>query len=433
MIQYPKNCHVTLPSVEMWGTNMNILRDPPKALYTRKIDKVGDNSDLTKYIGEDSGDRICEMIKVYPRGIDPFGGGSYNNYGTNGGIVRYSAGGSETRNLLSSASAVNQQTKYPYRVVRDGVFRPPVQGPRDLLPLSRQPRVWTYAFANPAFPNFAKQMECPSIVKGAKTDNEMIRTCIRPTAVFNVEGPITEPFAITQVIDNPIHIQAHSGMRTMDLTQQHVISPVKEIIEEPTHYSMTANVKSNINKSGDVNLDTERYIQNPNHYTVSSKVQQNIQSMPLIDVADIDIHIKDIPTITYTTPATFQKQENYIHQDLEFERRIPEYQASTNISQNIHKRFDSEMAELDRKRPLADVYVNQGGHRGTDEYENSSREYRLHPTLNYGGFEGKGLKTRIERDENKLPDHTIDPNKMALSKRVMNQFEGRYESNNKFI
>ena len=26
---------VTLPSVDTWGTNMNILKDPPKSVFTR--------------------------------------------------------------------------------------------------------------------------------------------------------------------------------------------------------------------------------------------------------------------------------------------------------------------------------------------------------------------------------------------------------------
>ena len=47
---------VTLPSVETWGTNMNILKDPPKSIMTRKIDKVGDTSSITEMIDQ-SGNR----------------------------------------------------------------------------------------------------------------------------------------------------------------------------------------------------------------------------------------------------------------------------------------------------------------------------------------------------------------------------------------
>ena len=50
MIQYPKNEHITLPSVEGWGTNLNILRDPPKAVWTRRRDKVSDTQDITRII-----------------------------------------------------------------------------------------------------------------------------------------------------------------------------------------------------------------------------------------------------------------------------------------------------------------------------------------------------------------------------------------------
>ena len=92
MIQYPKQTHITLPSVESWGTNMNIQRDPPKALWTRKIDKVSQTQEITRMIGEGGGDRICEMIKVYPRGINPHVAVSYSNYGTNGGQNRQTNG-----------------------------------------------------------------------------------------------------------------------------------------------------------------------------------------------------------------------------------------------------------------------------------------------------------------------------------------------------
>ena len=60
----------TLPSVETWGSNMNILRDPPKSVTTRRIDKVGQTSDITQ-MTEDSGNRACEAINVFARGVNP--------------------------------------------------------------------------------------------------------------------------------------------------------------------------------------------------------------------------------------------------------------------------------------------------------------------------------------------------------------------------
>ena len=73
----------TLPSVESWGTNMNILRDPPKSIHTRRIDKVGETSSITEMI-DASGDRAAEAILVYPRGVNPMVGVSYGNNGGGG-------------------------------------------------------------------------------------------------------------------------------------------------------------------------------------------------------------------------------------------------------------------------------------------------------------------------------------------------------------
>ena len=74
----------TLPSVESWGTNMNILRDPPKSIMTRRIDKVGETSSITELI-DGSGNRNCEAISLYARGINPFVSVDYGNAGNNGG------------------------------------------------------------------------------------------------------------------------------------------------------------------------------------------------------------------------------------------------------------------------------------------------------------------------------------------------------------
>ena len=69
---------ITLPSIDSWNTNMNILKDPPKALYTRRVNKVGQTSDITAMI-DDSGDRACESILQYARGVNPSVSVSYNN------------------------------------------------------------------------------------------------------------------------------------------------------------------------------------------------------------------------------------------------------------------------------------------------------------------------------------------------------------------
>ena len=145
----------TLPSVESWSTNMNILRDPPKSITTRKIDKVGETSEITQMIQE-SGDRTCETIQVYARGVNPMVSVSYDNSSNNGGQNQY-------------GKATNgKQSFLPYRVMRDGAFRPPIRDQRDLLPLSRLPRVWTSSFTQPGFADFSKKSMVPLTYEDTK-------------------------------------------------------------------------------------------------------------------------------------------------------------------------------------------------------------------------------------------------------------------------
>ena len=54
-IQYPKLEHVTLPSVEGFNGTFNILRDPPKSIFTKRNDKVGQTMGIISDI-DDSGD-----------------------------------------------------------------------------------------------------------------------------------------------------------------------------------------------------------------------------------------------------------------------------------------------------------------------------------------------------------------------------------------
>lgn len=147
--QAPKWTHVTLPSVEQ----VNILRDPPKSITTRRINKVQDDNTITNLI-DGSGDRVCESIRVYPRGTNPMVEVSYDNYANNAGI-----GGNRS----------NRQAYLPYRIMDGGAFRAPIIAPADLLPLSRQPRVHTFATANPGLVDFSKKLACGTNSKNNKS------------------------------------------------------------------------------------------------------------------------------------------------------------------------------------------------------------------------------------------------------------------------
>lgn len=142
----------TLPSVEMWNTNLNILKDPPKSIYTRRIDKVGDTQQILLQ-QDDAGSRINEYINVYARNTNPMVGVSYNNYGN-----------TQNRNG-------RQQASLPYKVEQ---VRPPLLTQYDLQPLSRLPRDWFYAYTNPEFPNIVQNLQCNELSKSINTNRTPI-------------------------------------------------------------------------------------------------------------------------------------------------------------------------------------------------------------------------------------------------------------------
>jgi hypothetical protein len=165
---------LSLPSVESWGTNNNILKDPPRSVTTRRRDKVGLNSTITQEV-EMSRDRVAEVIKAYPRGVNPMVGVSYNGAG-NGGIGSGQA-------LLGSG----QQAKLPYRVAMAGAFRPPVLAPVDLLPLSRMPRLVTKVNCSVNNPDFQKKLSCGAEKRTYK--QRMMQTSCAPRIVYNIKKP----------------------------------------------------------------------------------------------------------------------------------------------------------------------------------------------------------------------------------------------------
>jgi hypothetical protein len=156
-----------LPSVESWGSNNNILRDPPRSITTRRIDKVSETSMIDQDIQE-SGNRVAESILVYPRGQNVMVGVSFDNNGSNGG-----------NRVGQTLLYGGQQTKLPYRIMRDGAFIPPILREFDLLPLSRLPRVNTRVDPVAYTADFKRKIVCPGTAKdyrSVKNDTIQINT-----------------------------------------------------------------------------------------------------------------------------------------------------------------------------------------------------------------------------------------------------------------
>ena len=251
---------ITLPSVDSWGNNMNILRDPPKSIMTKRIDKVGETSSMTQMI-EDSSSRASEAIQVYARGVNPFVSVSYDNNGNNGG--------------QSSGSFVEggqRSAKLPYTIMKDGAFRPPILLQEDLLPLSRIPRENFSVLSKPGFADFSRRVKtCGTAENTKEVKTDTLKACVRPTAVYKIERPASQPYEIKHVIQPSIKTSALSGIRTMDITQKYNGNPTKEIDTTPLHAKAQANFTHIRHMNNNV-FNPQRYLQEPVSYNVASNI-----------------------------------------------------------------------------------------------------------------------------------------------------------------
>jgi len=420
----------TLPSVEAGLGSMNILRDPPKSIMTRRIDKVGETSSITELIDQ-SGNRACEAISLYARGINPMVSVSYGNVGNNGGQRSGSCfGGSGAGDLPASGNAIGGGQAYlPYRIARDGAFRPPIIRQEQLMPLSRQPRTNTQAFTQPGFADFTKKLVCPG-GNYRSVKQETLKSCVRPTATYRIDNPLVEPFEVKYVIKNPVKFDPRagvSGIRTRDLTTQEVVNPTKGVSESPLHVE---NIYAN--QSGETvryvdnsHMNTDKYIQDVLHSSVQSKMSQSIQITPIDEIMNVDIHTKDPLNISYTAPKSGNTKDDYIHKDIELQRRVLATTMATNKQRNIYSRPSIQHQAIQkRNRPIAHATTNFGTIDRQSSADLNSREYKLHPTINAGSFTGRGQMPMRDRMQN-VNTH-FESDKMRMSKKVMAMQLGRY-------
>ena len=353
LINYGK---ATLPSVETWGTDMNILRDPPRSITTRKTNKVGQTSDIVEMIDE-AHDRASENILQFPRGINPSTSVSSKNYGTNGGQSHMPSGNPNSLN-----AAGGKQAYGPYVIMKDGAFRPPLYRQENLTPLSRLPRVWTTAFTKPGFTDFSKKMKtCGTAENTREVKNSLLKTKVVPNAYYKIEKPIEAPNEVKYYIQDIVNSPYNSNMYGGDQTIQYVQEPSAGLQDMNNVF----NVESNMNDSSyyvqNTNeVDTERYLQDPNNQSVfSNNSGKNVSFLD--ENADIsNRQTKELYNINYKTPLTTTEQKNnYIHDDIELYKNIPNYQSGTNLSsgQN-HSEYIHDNIELDRNIPTYQYNTN---------------------------------------------------------------------------
>ena len=371
---------VTLPSVDSWGTNMNIIRDPPKSIMTRRRDKVGENNDMLQMI--DNSDRSNEAIMRFSRGVNPSVSVSYSN---NGGSLQ---------------NFGNQQARLPYSINKDGDFRPPVQAPQDLLPLSRMPRNITSAVSNPNMPHFGKELpNSRNVNSTSSVKTQIISSQVKPTKRYYMQKPFQEAFESNYSIQDVLKKSANSNMSTTDRTQTTVLAPTKEINNDIINAFANSNVSNPQYVNNSLNdFNSTKFIQDTNTHSVYTNLndinnihnEQDLSNIKQKDFLLVEYStakrenkqtgdlIKENFELERTLPVYLSQTNNmgmnnrvsYIHDDLELDRNLPEYQSYSNINSKKQTSLYHNDLELDRNLPEYQSYSNINSKKQTPLYHN---------------------------------------------------------------
>ena len=422
---------VTYPSVEDWGTNMNILRDPPKSIHTRRINKVTETQEI-ELMQDASGDRISEMIMVYPRGVNPMVDVQYSNYGTSGGQSRQADGLSSVNSFLSGNPAPG--TKLPYRTMNEGAFRPPIFMDFNTVPLSRQSRPWTYAFSNPGMPNFLLESTCLGKDWEKAVKKNVLHTNVRPTTTLKIEKPSEPTYEVRNVISNPIRCSASAGMKAMEWTTQDTIVPQNHINNK--YMQIIANTQLGSNKTvqgtlENVEKDLNKYIIDKTlQGNLCSNKSDNIRKTSLDEIADLQISLKDpLNSNVNSNLSRANGEQGYNHKDLEYSKNLPYYQTNTNNNGGTTEinTKSSVTPILNRNAPFSYVQAANIAALGDTE-QNNCKSYNLPPRLPISACAGSevGRPTMKHVDRVNTCPEIMHSNKKKLADKAFESFSERY-------
>lgn len=365
-----------LPSIEGWGQTMNIVKDPPRSVMTRYIEKVGQNNYMNDEI-EESNDRAAEYINVYARGVNPSVNVSFGNY--------------QNQSLTGNTKVT--QSYLPYRIMKDGAFRPPVMTKEELTPLSRQARPNTTVFTQAYFPNYTKTItEDHEEYKAIKLST--LHTSIKPTATYRLEKPL-DYFDTKHNIKDIVAIDksaGKSGMKSMDITETTVGVPVGGIKQDPI-YAYGYTNKTDLNSLNNFNQvvfiePTGGIKETPLQVSGYTNKNDNNRNN-VLDVIDPTRGLKNQLNVSYDTIKTGYTTDTKNYQDIHLNKKLSS-EFTTNKFQNIEsKPIDSSyQIELTRNRPLIEIQ-SQKTSSGNFSDVIVDREVKLADKLNYGEFDTK--------------------------------------------
>lgn len=353
---------VTLPAVKSWSTNNNILRAPPKAVFTRRNDKVQQTSRLVNDLANGS-DRMTDQISVYSQGINPMVSISYNN-------------------------ATGPSAYLPHRIMKDGAFRAPQIAPTDLLPLSRKVRPTTEASGRVKKVRYNQRIFDQD--QTTKDIRENMTISVRPSQVLNLPQSVIEPYEVKNIIHNPTVVNVNTQKSNLGQFNGQYESSNYAIAEDPLHSQMNVNKKAPQRDIDIRHFNTDSSTKDQFNVPAMANRSHHTQVMSLEELYDgaAENHFREQPNISYQNGKTTYTRDSTDHRQLqELERSLPEHQTTTAISDltKYHNPVkDSYIKEYTANKPQTSTV---GTRRVNKHSDFQTRTQHLRPTVSGGSFQ----------------------------------------------
>lgn len=218
-------------------------------------------------------------------------------------------------------------------------------------------------------------------------------------------------------IKDSIIIPLNAGIRTMDFGKNTVAPPVKEIDEQYLRANANTQFGSNVTTGLQRIIDNSTF--NSSKY-ITDALQGNIHSntsgyLKNIETRGYDKGIKDdVAVVSYVPNIRGIEKHTLIDTEIELDRKLPIYQATTNIvdmskQQNIRHTNEIEL----EPKVMASAYTNPGVNGKGSLDTITSRDYYLRPTMQKGGFENKGFRPPVDRDDGLIGELENGKSKMC--------------------
>lgn len=383
MISYPKKVGLILPSVESWGTNNNILRDPPKSITTRRVDKPLMTSDITEMI-DGATDRASECINVYARGVNPSVSVNYTNIGNNG-AGRVMNGMNNVNTNQQPTRIYQPNAALPYQVLDQGAFRPPVRTPYDLLPLSRLPRAHIYdTIAQPSFTDWFKSRALVPDASKKVELKQLVKAFAPSTKITNVERPFENNFKMNDNINEKhINVSTNAGISSLDKFEKEKWDTNKHaprvLIES---WADTNKVKPRVENLNNISLNQNDYT---HVHTLKGEYQTNQSSHKTSNLENMDFeqdkYLHDTLKGNYHTNYSSKNHTETLEGEFLTDKYIQNplhYEAKSGSDQKPSISFIGEMGEilLDNKNITTNVYTNRNDSRINNDFRHENEIYQ---------------------------------------------------------